>query len=772
MKLGLSLVVAATAVTRPLLAQDSVADTAAISAFITHEMRDKGLPAVSIALVDGDRTVWARGFGRARGGRRDAAPATAETVYRVGSISKLFTDLALMRLVEAGKVDLDAPVTRYLPDFRPHNPFGTPITLRHLMTHRSGLVREAPVGSFFDSTAPPLAGVVASLNRTTLTARPGSTFKYSNAALQVVGLVVERVAGEPFPQYVRRTILEPLGMRRSAFFDPGPDLGKDLAAGTMWAPDGRRFDAPTFRRNAPSGALYTTVADLARFLQALFVDSLSDRVISRRTLESMWGDGAGASGLGFFVSDLDGHRRVGHDGAIYGFATTLAALPDDHLGVVVVTTLNEANTVTDRIAAAALRAMLAAKARSAMPAPPPSTTVPLSADLVQQAKGRYVRGTRSLDLLARDGELWLSRDGSAVPTRIMMLDDSLTFDDVLHFGGSVELTSGEVVVGNDTFAAVTAPPAPPPPPAGWQRLFGAYGWGYETLFVFERGGHLHVLIEWVEDDTLTPINDSVFAFPETGMYTGERITFHGKPGAQASAVTAGSVRFPALALGPEQGGQLKVHPVRPVAELVPQARAMQPPAESGSFRSPELVDLATVDSGLRFDIRYATTNNFLGTPLYSSAHAFMQRPAALAVARANRRLHALGYGLLVHDSYRPWYVTRVFWDATPPDQHWMVANPASGSKHNRGCAVDLTLYDLRTGRPLDMGGTYDESTERSYPDYPVATDLERWRRELLNQAMEAEGFTRIGNEWWHFDYRDWREYPIMNRAFEELRSNP
>ncbi|HEY6225068.1 MAG TPA: M15 family metallopeptidase, partial [Gemmatimonadales bacterium] len=127
------------------------------------------------------------------------------------------------------------------------------------------------------------------------------------------------------------------------------------------------------------------------------------------------------------------------------------------------------------------------------------------------------------------------------------------------------------------------------------------------------------------------------------------------------------------------------------------------------------------------------------------------------------------YGLLIHDGYRPWYVTKTFWDATPPAKRWLVANPAHGSRHNRGCAVDLTIYDLRTGKPLDMGGTYDESTERSYPDYPVTTDLERWRRELLRRVMEDEGFTRNFDEWWHFDYKDWRQYPILNKAFADLQ---
>ena len=762
----------------PLRAQDSIgarADYAAaaarLGAYITHEMKDKDLSAVSIVLVDRDSTVWARGFGHAN--PRDSVAATARTVYRVGSVSKLFTDIALMRLVERGALDLDAPVTRALPDFHPTNPYGDSITLRQLMTHHSGLVREPPVGSYFDSTAPPLAEVVSSLNRTALVYRPGSRYKYSNGALQVVGLALERAAGEPFPRYMHDSVLVPLGMTRSAFFEPGPELAPDVATAFMWASDGRRFVAPTFRRNAPSGTLYTTVVDLGKFLAALFADS--NPVISRATLERMWvpqfaNSGATeGNGLGFFVSRFDGHRRVGHDGAIYGFATTLAALPDERLGVVVVTTTDGANSVTDRIADAALRAMLAV--RDGRPVPEPPETGPLAPGAARAAAGHYVKdGKRrsSVELLERQSELYLARDGSVVPARIRTSGDTLVFDDALTYGGSVRLLPNHVVLGTDSFARAVEPP-PPPAPARWGRLFGEYGWGYETLFIYERHGALHALIEWVEDDELTRISDSVFAFPAGSMYVGERITFLGSRRGPAIAAIAGAVTFPRRAIGPAGGGQLKVQPVRPVAELLALAQTERPPAESGSFRAPELVDLATLDPTIRFDIRYATTNNFLGSVFYSTAHAFLQRPAAQAVLRAHQKLRAMGYGLLIHDGYRPWYVTKTFWDATPPAERWMVANPANGSRHNRGCAVDLTIYDLHTGKPLDMGGTYDEATERSFPDYPVTTDLQRWRRELLRRVMEDEGFTRNFDEWWHFDYKDWRQYPILNRAFADLQ---
>jgi D-alanyl-D-alanine dipeptidase len=208
--------------------------------------------------------------------------------------------------------------------------------------------------------------------------------------------------------------------------------------------------------------------------------------------------------------------------------------------------------------------------------------------------------------------------------------------------------------------------------------------------------------------------------------------------------------------------------VRPVSELLKEALAAQPPKETSDFRQTDLVELTKLDPTIKLEIRYATTNNFLGSVFYSQARAFLQRPAAESVARVNRKLREQGYGLLVHDAYRPWYVTKVFWDATPNDKKLFVADPSQGSRHNRGAAVDLTLYDLKTGKPVEMVGTYDEITDRSYPNYPGGTDSQRWHRELLRDAMESEGFTVYEAEWWHFDYQDWRRYRIGNMRFEDI----
>jgi D-alanyl-D-alanine dipeptidase len=222
--------------------------------------------------------------------------------------------------------------------------------------------------------------------------------------------------------------------------------------------------------------------------------------------------------------------------------------------------------------------------------------------------------------------------------------------------------------------------------------------------------------------------------------------------------------------GKDPSHSYHITPSRPVETLRREALAASPPMEKEPFRKPELVELTTLDPAIHLDIRYATTNDFLGTPVYTQARAFLQRPAAEALVRALHKLQPRGYGLLIHDAYRPWYVTKIFWDATPPEGKIFVADPKEGSRHNRGCAVDLTLYDLASGKPIEMPGTYDEMSPRSFPDYPGGTSLQRWHRDLLRRAMESEGFTVYEHEWWHFDYKDWHEYPILNIRFEDLHS--
>lgn len=196
---------------------------------------------------------------------------------------------------------------------------------------------------------------------------------------------------------------------------------------------------------------------------------------------------------------------------------------------------------------------------------------------------------------------------------------------------------------------------------------------------------------------------------------------------------------------------------------------IKPPHENGNFKQPDFVELAKLDTSIHLDIRYATNNNLTGKPVYKEARAFLQRPAAEALVKINGDLHQLGYGLLVFDGYRPWSVTKKFWDITSKENKKFVADPKKGSRHNRGCAVDLTLYDMATGKEVQMTGIYDEMSERSYPLYKGGTDEQRRMRDMLRSKMEAHGFTVYPFEWWHFDYNEWPSYPIENIQFSEIK---
>ncbi len=317
--------------------------------------------------------------------------------------------------------------------------------------------------------------------------------------------------------------------------------------------------------------------------------------------------------------------------------------------------------------------------------------------------------------------------------------------------------------------SITIPPKPVPPPARWRGLIGEYGPDDNVLIIFELDGTLRAHFKRAERERLNEISRNVFKMASSAPGD-DVLVFTRDAHGRATQVAIDKQILQRRQIEPESGNQLRIKPFRPVAELMKEALAAQPPPENGEFRKADLVELTKLDPTIRLEIRYATTNNFLGTVFYSQARAFMQRPAAEAVVRANRKLKQYGYGLLVHDAYRPWYVTKVFWDATPEDKKIFVADPSKGSRHNRGCAVDLTLYDLKTKKPVEMVSTYDETTARAYPDYPGGTSLQRWHRQLLRNVMESEGFTVYSAEWWHFDYKDWQKYRIGNVRFEEIRA--
>lgn len=744
-----------------------------LSWFVEHELADKEIPAISVALVDDQETVWAAGFGMQD---PDAGvPATEHTVYRVGSVSKLFTDIAVMQLVELGELDLDAPITTYLPNFTPENPFGTPITLRQLTSHRSGLVREPPVGHYFDPTEPSLEQTVSSLSATRLVYPPTQRIKYSNAAIATVGYVLEASQGVPFTEYVAEHVLLPLGMTGSSF-TPDPQIVAQLAKAYMWGKDGREFEAPSFQLGmAPAGSMYASVGDLARFMSAFFAGGRGVRgpMLQSTSLDSMLAvqfaePGATSGyGIGFSLSELDGHRYAGHGGAIYGFSTEVGMLPDQRIGVVAVASMDVSNVVVERIAAYGLRLMLALQAGEALP--DADETDPVPEDIAADAVGRYAFGDCTLEVRSRGGglEVFLRETGDTY--RIRARGSEWVSDDRRAFGTRFKLSAEGFSVSGDLYRPAPEASAPDEILGRWRGLVGEYGWDHNTLFILERDGELRALIEWVFEYPLTELSRNEFAFPnEDGLYHGERIVFERAEDGTATRAIAAGVGFARRSVGVVEGETFTIEPIRPVEELRLEALSALLPEQSDDLLEPDLVELRDLDTSIRYDIRYATTNNFMQSVFYEEPRAIMQRPAAEALVRAHQALASSGFGLLIHDAYRPWHVTKMFWDATPESQRLFVANPANGSRHNRGAAVDLTLFDLSTGQPAEMVGGYDEFSERSFPDYPGGTSLQRWHRELLRTAMESAGFDVYEWEWWHFDYGDWNRYPVLNLRFDEV----
>lgn len=190
------------------------------------------------------------------------------------------------------------------------------------------------------------------------------------------------------------------------------------------------------------------------------------------------------------------------------------------------------------------------------------------------------------------------------------------------------------------------------------------------------------------------------------------------------------------------------------------------PVDPAADLAPDLVDLSRFDPRLRFDIRYATPANFMGRVLYPVARAVAQRPVAEALSKVQTRAEAAGFGLLIFDAYRPWRITKAMWDQTPPESREFVADPRTGSRHNRGCSIDLSLH--RSGVEVTMPSPYDDFTPaayRSFTDAP-AEALEASR--MLEKWMVAEGFVPLPNEWWHYDWAEWRRYPVMDVPLENV----
>lgn len=540
-------------------AESSPADfsrTIARASALAEELVASGdLPGLSVALVEGDRLVWSKGFGFADVEAR--APATAATVYRVGSISKLFTALAAMQLLEEGRLDLDRPLAESLPDLGIDNPFldeAGPVKLRHVFSHASGLPREPPVGSYFDDSGVDMSAVLRSCRGERLVHPPGRVTKYSNLGVSLIGTLVERIAGVPFEEHTARRLLEPMGMKSSSF-RRGPAVAAAVAKGYMQGPRRSLVPAPVFELGTvAAGNLYSTVEDLARLARMLHGSGEVDgrRIVKAETLERMaepqFPAAGGRFGIGFALGERGGEKSVEHNGAVYGYSSVFICLRASKLSLILLANEDVAFGPLGRLTNLIIREALASR-RGAEPPPVPPELRPARPEALKGLEGVYRSETARIELRSEGDRALLVWNGHPVrleagPDGTLVTRDRLLDGDKV----SIDRDAGGRVAGvrvNDRRFLSFDPASAPAAPREWEGYAGDYGPRYLPVRVRIREGRLVAECETFEYEP-APREDGSFVFPRGTLYEDEALRFHRGPDGSVDAITLGTMRFTRL----------------------------------------------------------------------------------------------------------------------------------------------------------------------------------------------------------------------------------
>lgn len=537
------------AVMTTLHAADYSAVTPHFAEEVRREMKEWTIEGIATAWVDGTEIVYEEAFGEAE----------KNSVFRAGSISKMFNAVMVMQLVERGKLDLDTPVDlRWLPESRFAN--APAVTLRHLLSHRSGLPREVDTGGYFDDGEPSVSTTVESLHGTALATQPGEMTRYSNIAPTLAGRLAEEAAGVSFPEWQAKQVLAPLRMSHSAWLKKHVPGGKVIPS-HMRVADGQggfaRRPAPLFDLGTvPAGNLYTTAADLGRFLAMLGAegDAPGGRVLQAETLKAMYKPqfvDNGPYGIGFALSEFRGRRTVGHGGAVYGHSTSLVWLPEEKMGVVVLSNEDIANGRIKRLADLALDLMLKAKFQIEPPEAPKAQAVPL--DALNAVAGAWESASYWWEINpAQHGSTLTGNYASQPCTLIPTGRDTFFLQSRIHAGSTVALERDEkgqpVVLKVDGQTFTRVPASPRPLPTAWKNYLGSYGPDFIPVVVHEKHGRLYATTENMVDYRLAPVNRHVFELP-LGMYVKEYLTFHSQADGSVWGIDFAGVTLPRLETG-------------------------------------------------------------------------------------------------------------------------------------------------------------------------------------------------------------------------------
>jgi D-alanyl-D-alanine carboxypeptidase len=381
---------------------------ALLDAWITAQMAERGLPGMSVGLVHDGQLVWAKGYGFSDTEKK--IPATPATIYRMASVTKTFTATAILQLRDAGKLTLDDPVSKYLPWFKVPSRFSDApeITIRHLLTHTSGLPREAAFPYWTDYEFPTLEQIKATLLGQEAVFPTETRWKYSNLGFALAGEVVAAASGEPYEQYIRNHILDPLGMTSSSIVLPEAQRSRLATGYGQRQPDGNRVTRPftDCKGITPAANLSSNVEDLARYLAFQMGDGkVAGKVILKAsTLKEMhrvqWiqQDWQSGWGLGFSVTHLGGKVYVGHTGILSGYRTAISFLPDERTGVIVLSNADDGRPTFF------LRQVFALLGGSIQPASAPTTAVQIDPAWARFT-GRYRDVWGESDVRILDGHL-------------------------------------------------------------------------------------------------------------------------------------------------------------------------------------------------------------------------------------------------------------------------------------------------------------------------------------------------------------------------------
>lgn len=657
------------------------------------------IPGLAYGLVANGHLVHTGTFGYAD--VRKKMPVTSHSVYRIASMTKSFTAMAILSLRDAGKLDLDDPVYKYIPEMKQVRPLtddSPPITIRHLLSHSAGFPEDNPWGDRqLQRTDEELINFIK--GGVSLSNTPGLAYEYSNLGFTLLGHIVTKVAGEPFEQYIRRTIFKPLGMEHT-YWEYTEVKPEDLAHGYRWLNNQWKEEAMLHSgAYGAMGGMLTSLEDFSRYmsfhLSAWPPRSGADAGPVRRSsvremhqpgkISGFYTQGRNAAGelcprisaYNFGLSwsrNCAGKEFIGHSGGLPGFGSNWVILPEYGIGVVSFCNLTYEGT-------AALNAQVMERLIALAQLRP--RQLPVS-DILHQRQ-------QQLMALLPD---WKDAQSSGIFSGNFFDDyliDSLRKEAAALFNKAGKVLRVEEIVPEN-------------------QLRG-------TFRIVGENADLEVYF------TLSPENPALI---------------------QAYSIKEAAHKY----------GLKPISSMQEYRQLV----AANP--------RQKIVPLDKFIPGVRLDIRYATSNNIMHRPMYRTAAAFLRLPAAEALRDIAQELKPMGYGLKVYDGYRPYRVTVDFWEAYHDSN--FVASPYTGSRHNRGCAVDLTLLDLKTGKELDMPTPYDDFTARAAANYTNVSETQRKNRQLLQDVMLKHGFVIFPSEWWHFDFAGYKDYPVMDISFEEL----